>query len=261
MVVRQGRVRGRGDRDVGVDGEPEEAGQGGRDQHQWPGDDGPTAGPQDVQDDERGDEDRQEVVAEGEPDEEPADGEVDRRRVVRPDERAMKDEGGEEEVERVDLGDRRRSPHRPDDPGRQGRRDGDERVDLEADGDRHEGRESGRDEDGRQEVRPEGDRADGCQLGDRGDEDVGRVAGRVGDAEDVGDRLHLAPVAECDAGQERPDVDRESDDRGDRRREPGEAREAGRPAIDGLGVDPRIRAQARIARRAISPSICRSAST
>ena len=46
---------------------------------------------------------------------------------------------------------------------------------------------------------------------------------------------------------------------------PGETREAGRAAFDGppcgRSGDPRIRAQARIARRAISPSICRSAST
>ena len=54
------------------------------------------------------------------------------------------------------------------------------------------------------------------QLGEPRQEDVGRVAGRVRHAEHVRDGLHLAPVPERDAGQERPRVDEERDqaDRG-----------------------------------------------
>ena len=87
-------------------------------------------------------------------------------------------------------------------------------------GDRGHGREGDRDERRGQQVRPQRDGPDRDELGQPGEEDVRRVAGRVGDAEDVGDRLHLPPVAERDPGQERPEIGDEGHAADDRRSHP-----------------------------------------
>ena len=158
----------------------------------------------------------QQVVAEGQPEQQPADHQVTRPAVRLPDEGPMQEQGHEQQVERVDLGDRRRGPDRRDGPEdeRRGRReDGPDTQPLE---DGHGRGEGARHQHRREEIGPERDRAKRHQLGEPRQEDVGRVAGRVRHAEHVRDGLHLAPVAERETGQERPRVDEERDqaDRG-----------------------------------------------
>ena len=121
----------------------------------------------------------------------------------------MEDQRYEQEVERIDLADRRRRPNRPDRTERERSRGGDRRPRAQPLGDDGDRRERHGDEHRRQQVRPERDAADGDELGDPREKDVRRVARRVGDAENVGDGLHLAPVAEGDSRHEGPEVDGE----------------------------------------------------
>ena len=83
--------------------------------------------------------------------------------------------------------------------------------DAEPDGDQ-DGDPDGRGGRGRrQEVGPPGDRLDRDQAEHLAEQRVERIAGRVEDAEARQQQLGFGPVAEADAGQQRPDVD----DRGD----------------------------------------------
>ena len=131
----------------------------------------------------------------------------------------MEEQCREEQVERIDLGDRRGRPDRAHRAQRECPGGGDRRPDTEPGRDERDRPERGAHEDGRQEVGPERDRPERHELGEPGDEDVRRVAGRVSDAQDVRHGLHLAPVAEGDSGQEGPEIDDERDggDRGGER--------------------------------------------
>ena len=221
VVVRQDRRARRGERDVGVDRETGDERQGRRDEDPRTADEVAPADPHDEADDERGHEQRQQVVPEGEADEQAPDDEVDRPSARLPYERAMEEQGAQEQVERVDLGDRRRRPDRPDDAEREGAGDRQEWPHAEALGDRADRGERGRDEERREQVELERDRPERDELDEPGQHDVGRVARRVGDAEDVGHGLHLAPVAEGDPGEQRPHVEHQGDGGDDGRREAG----------------------------------------
>ena len=158
------------------------------------------------------------MVAEGQPDQQPADREVRSSAALRPDQRPVDDQGHEHQVERIDLGHGRRGPDRAHGAHRQGRRDRQDRADTQPQRDQAEGDQADGHVDRRQEVGPEGNRADRQQLGQPGHHDVGRVAGGVGNAQDVGHGGHLAPVTERHAGHQRPEVDQHRHD-GDRQRD------------------------------------------
>ena len=185
VVVGQRRVGGGRDRDVRVHGEPGE-----------PGDDGceepggllaqrVAAGPQREQDEERGDEPGQQVVAQAEAHEQPAQGEVAQPVLVGPDEGAVDEQRHQREVERVDLGHDRGRPDRDHGPGRQRRQRREHRAHADPRPDRRQRPERDRDAHRRQQVRAPGDRAQrdqleqpresGCRSGSRWD---GRPRGR-----------------------------------------------------------------------------------
>jgi hypothetical protein len=80
-------------------------------------------------------------------------------------------------------------------------------------------RDGPRDEERRREVKPNRNRREWHELSEPAQDDVGRVAGRMGDAEDVRDGRQLTPVAPSDARHERPGIDDEGDDARDQRGE------------------------------------------
>ena len=89
VVVGQGRVRGRRDRDVRVGGDADEGRGHRREEPRGAVEQLASAGPQRVGDEERGDERREQVVADAEADEQAADREVAQPPRVRPDQRAV----------------------------------------------------------------------------------------------------------------------------------------------------------------------------
>ena len=138
----------------------------------------------------------------------------------------------EEQVQRVDLGDRGCRPHRAHCAQHECRSARDGRTGAQPEQDRGGDPEGARHQDRRQQVGPERDRADGHQVRQPPKDDVRRVARRMGDTQDVRNGLHLSPVAEGEAGQQGPEVHGERDEahdrgqyeRGARKRPPGPGR-------------------------------------
>ena len=218
VVVGEGRIERRRERDVEVQSGPGDC----------PGDrprepsgmhaQHPSAGPQRVPDEERRDEQREQVVADAQADQEAAEAQVAGSLLVRPYERPMDKESHQRDVERVDLGHDRGRPERRDRSGRECGKRRQPRPDAEPLADRGQRAQGDRRTHRGEEVRAPRDRSKRQQLEQPCGEDVGRVARRVRDAQDVGHGLHLSPVVERLAGHQRRDIDGEryKDDGGGR---------------------------------------------
>jgi hypothetical protein len=200
MVVGKRWVLGGADRDVEVDEEPNRHAGHGRQQERGSQREHPPTRPQDEDRHERRDEQGQQVIAQRQPDEQSANHQVAHTLAFGPDERPMQDQRSEQQVQRDDLGDGSGRPDRANGAERQRRTGRDDGSDAQADVDEDDGGERQGDEYGRQHVRAERHRTERQKLEEMPQEEIRGVARRVGNAQDGGLDLHLAPVAERHAG-------------------------------------------------------------
>ena len=163
------------------------------------------------QDDQRDGGQGQHVVREGQPRQQSPEQEVPVPPLLPPDERAVEEEGDEQQVEPLHLGIRRllpqRTGHRQGEAGRQGN----ERSDTQPAQHEHQDADRRTCRDRREQVHPVGDRADRDERGELPEERVQGIARRMEHPELGGHHLRLGEVPEADSRQEGSHVDGQCD--------------------------------------------------
>ena len=221
VAVRPGRAERGTDGDVEVDREAGAARHGCRQDQNRPVEELATPHPDHVDGHERHDHGAQHVVRQREAGDERDEHEVARTALLRPEQGTVEQQRHQQEVEGVDACGRGGRPHRRHRGEDHGERSRHHRPDAETTHDQDRDAQREADLHRRQEVRAVRHRADRQEAPQLAEEHGQRISGRMGDAELVRDGLHLRPVAEADAGQQREGVDGESDERDDDGARPG----------------------------------------